>query len=218
MHSHRSASTYNIGESAETVPLSWLLRRPGLGLRPVHVGERDPDITWAHAIELDDPAPFLRGGELVLTTGLRLPRGTAGQSAYVDRLVQANAAALGLGTGLRHAQVPAGVRRACEAADLPLVDVPLPTPFIAVSQAVADRLGELRRLRLIETMDQQRALSRAAVRGGVDAVVRHGRPPARRRRLPLRPDLAGPGAGRRLAGAAGAAAGAARQRPPRGGE
>lgn len=172
MHPDRSATTYNVSDRAETVPLSWLLRRPGLGLRPVHLGERDPDITWAHAIELDDPAPFLRGGELVLTTGLRLPRGTVGQSAYVDRLVQANAAALGLGTGLRHAQVPAGVRRACEAADLALVEVPLPTPFIAVSQAVADRLGELRRLRLIETMDQQRALSRAAVRGGVDAVVR----------------------------------------------
>ena len=52
------------------------------------------------------------------------------------------------------------------------MEVPLATPFIAVSQAVADRLGELRRLRLTETMDQQRALSRAAVRGGVEAVVR----------------------------------------------
>ena len=154
------------------MPLSWLLHRPALDLRPVHVGDRDPDISWAHAIELDDPAPFLRGGELVLTTGLRLPRAAAGQAAYVDRLVEAGAAALGLGTGLRHARVPAGVRRACEAADLPLVEVPLATPFIAVSQAVADRLGELRRLRLIETMDQQRALSRAAVRGGVEAVVR----------------------------------------------
>ena len=170
--SHRSATSYNDGEVAETVPLSWLLRRPSLDLRPVHVGDRDPDISWAHAIELDDPAPFLRGGELVLTTGLRLPRAAAGQAAYVDRLVEAGAAALGLGTGLRHARVPAGVRRACESVDLPLVEVPLATPFIAVSQAVADRLGELRRLRLTETMDQQRALSRAAVRGGVDAVVR----------------------------------------------
>ena len=154
------------------MPLSWLLRRPALDLRPVHVSDRDPDLSWAHAIELDDPAPFLRGGELVLTTGLRLPRAAAGQAAYVDRLVEAGAAALGLGTGLRHARVPAGIRRACEAVDLPLVEVPLATPFIAVSQAVADRLGELRRLRLTETMDQQRALSRAAVRGGVDAVVR----------------------------------------------
>ena len=172
MHAPESASSYNDGDTAETVALSWLLRRPDLGLVPVHLGESDPHITWAHAIELDDPAPFLRGGELVLTTGLRLPRATAGQAAYVDRLVEAGAAALGLGTGLRHARVPSGIRRACEAADLPLVEVPLPTPFIAVSQAVADRLGELRRLRLTETMDQQRALSRAAVRGGVEAVVR----------------------------------------------
>ena len=172
MHPHRSAISYNDGDVSETVPLSWLLRRPALDLRPVHASDHDPDLVWAHAIELDDPAPFLRGGELVMTTGLRLPRAAAGQAAYVDRLVEAGAAALGLGTGLRHARVPAGIRRACEAVDLPLVEVPLATPFIAVSQSVADRIGELRRLRLTETMDQQRALSRAAVRGGVDAVVR----------------------------------------------
>jgi purine catabolism regulator len=168
----RTAISYNAGDVTETVPLSWLLRRPDLDLRPVHVSDHDPDLSWAHAIELDDPAPFLRGGEMVLTTGLRLPRAAAGQAAYVDRLVEAGAAALGLGTGLRHARVPAGIRHACETVDLPLVEVPLATPFIAVSQSVADRLGELRRLRLTETMDQQRALSRAAVRGGVDAVVR----------------------------------------------
>ena len=171
MSTHESASSYNVDDGVGSVPLSWLLRRPTLDLRPVHLGDRDPDIAWAHAIELDDPTPFLRGGELVLTTGLRLPRAAAGQEEYVDRLVAAGAAALGFGTGLRHVRVPVGVRRACEASGLPLVEVPLATPFMAVSQAVADRLGELRRLRLTETMDQLRTLNRAGVRGGVEAVV-----------------------------------------------
>ena len=173
MSTHESASSYNVvDDGVGSVPLSWLLGRPTLDLRPVHLGDRDPDLAWAHAIELDDPTPFLRGGELVLTTGLRLPGAAAGRQEYVDRLVAAGAAALGFGTGLRHGRVPVGVRRACEASGLPLVEVPLATPFMAVSQAVADRLGELRRLQLTETMHQQRALSRAAVRGGVGAVVR----------------------------------------------
>lgn len=172
MSKSESAALYNPVESVETVSLSWLLDLAGLDLRPLHRGTRDRRVTWAHAIELDDPTPFLRGGELVLTTGLRLPRAGVDQSAYVDRLVSAGAAGLGFGTGLRHARVPMAIRRACEATDLPLVEVPLATPFMAVSQAVADRLGELRRLRLTETMDQQRALNRAAVRGGVDGVVR----------------------------------------------
>ncbi len=172
MSTHESASSYNVDDGVGSVPLSWLLGRPTLDLRPVHLGDGDADIAWAHAIELEDPTPFLRGGELVLTTGLRLPRGAAGQEEYVDRLVAAGAAALGFGIGLRHGRVPAGVRRACGAAGLPLVEVPLATPFLAISQAVADRLGELRRLRLTETMDQQRTLNRAGVRGGVEAVVR----------------------------------------------
>src|SRR3954447_4962657 len=109
-----SATLYKDEAAAESTSLSWLLNQPTLGLRPVHLTDRDPDISWAHAIELDDPAPFLRGGELVLTTGLRLPRTTAGQATYVSRLVMAGASALGFGTGLRHARIPAGVRRACE--------------------------------------------------------------------------------------------------------
>lgn len=172
MHTRSPATSYNGDDEVGTVPLSWLLRVPGLALRPVHLGDHDPDVAWAHAIELDDPTPFLRGGELVLTTGLRLPRSAAGQASYADRLVGAGAAALGFGTGLRHARLPVGLRRACEEARLPLLEVPLATPFMAISQAVADRLGELRRVRLTETMDQQRTLNRAAVRGGVEAVVR----------------------------------------------
>ena len=113
MSTHESASSYNADDGVGSVPLSWLLRRPTLDLRPVHLADCDPDLAWAHAIELDDPTPFLRGGELVLTTGLRLPRAAAGQEEYVDRLVAAGAAALGFGTGLRHGRVPAGVRRAC---------------------------------------------------------------------------------------------------------
>ena len=30
----------------------------------------DQPLTWVHVSELDDPTPFLSGGELLLTTGL----------------------------------------------------------------------------------------------------------------------------------------------------
>ncbi len=32
----------------------------------------DRSILWAHAIELADPAPYLSGGELVMTTGINV--------------------------------------------------------------------------------------------------------------------------------------------------
>jgi purine catabolism regulator len=47
-----------------------LAQHPGLGLELVAGRENaDRAITWAHSIELADPAPYLFGGELVMTTG-----------------------------------------------------------------------------------------------------------------------------------------------------
>lgn len=168
----QGSATSSTGDEPESVRLSWLVAQSGLGLGAVHLPDTDRAVEWAHAIELDDPRPWLSGQGLVLTTGLRLPRAVAGQSAYVDRLVEGGVTALGFGTGLRFATVPTGVVAACREHDLPLLEVPLPTPFLAVTQAVSDRLGELRRLRLQESLTAQRRLTRAALRGGGAEVVR----------------------------------------------
>ncbi|MER5363307.1 PucR family transcriptional regulator ligand-binding domain-containing protein [Streptomyces sp. NPDC002785] len=92
--------------------LSWLARRHGLGLT-VLAGRSalDRKAVCAHNIELADPTPWPSGGELLLTTGLRLP-GTPGQRACVARLTGVGVAAVALGTGPSHAQVPAAAETA----------------------------------------------------------------------------------------------------------
>ena len=64
------------------VALTWLLAESDLALRLVTPASPDVEVDWAHAIELEDPTPWLAGGELVLTTGLRLPRGRAEPCAH----------------------------------------------------------------------------------------------------------------------------------------
>ena len=67
-------------------------------------------IRWVHISELEDPTPFLSGGELLLTTGINLK--TAGrQRKFVRRLAESKAAGLGLAVGLDHAELPAGADR-----------------------------------------------------------------------------------------------------------
>ncbi len=154
------------------VPLSWLLAQPALHLRAVHLVPDPVAVSWVHTIELDDPSPWLRAGGLVLTTGLRLPRGRAAQASYVQSLLRAGAVGLGFGTGLRFAAVPVGVVDACRDQGLSLVEVPHATPFLAVTQAVTDRISQQRRWRVQEVLDAQRALTRSALRGGPPAVVR----------------------------------------------
>ena len=114
-----------------------LLADPALGLRLVTgtpEARRRP-IEWATSTETLDPAPFLTGGQFVLTTGLRL-RSAKAWRAFVASLVESGSVGLGLGTGFTHERVPAAVLDAADAADLPVVEVPYATSFSAITRAV----------------------------------------------------------------------------------
>ncbi|MDP9243683.1 MAG: PucR family transcriptional regulator ligand-binding domain-containing protein, partial [Chloroflexota bacterium] len=90
-------------------------------------------IRWVHISELDDPTPWLSGGELLLTTGIQL-KGAAKQRRFVDLLADHGVAALGLGTGFEHKRVPKALRDEAEKRGMPLLEVPYEMPFIAITE------------------------------------------------------------------------------------
>jgi PucR family transcriptional regulator, purine catabolism regulatory protein len=128
-------------------------------------GERlGAEVRWVHTSELDDPGPYLEGGELLLTTGLTLdaddPAATRG---YVRRLAAAGVVGLGFGVGLGHAAVPPGLVAAAAAEDLPLLEVPRATPFIAISKAVSAAVAADQYKAVTAGFEAQRELTRAAL-------------------------------------------------------
>jgi PucR family transcriptional regulator, purine catabolism regulatory protein len=96
-------------------------------------------VRWVHSTELLDPTPWLRGGELLLTTGLQLS-GAKVQREFVGRLAAREIAGLGFGTGFVHKRVPAAVLNAARKLDFPLFEVPYELPFIAVTERVFAQL------------------------------------------------------------------------------
>jgi purine catabolism regulator len=120
-----------------------LLDVPELGLSVV-AGDQNLDrpIRWAHVSELQDPTPWLRGGELLLTTGMGLEGSPALQRSYIRRLVKADLAGLGFGVGFGFDEVPDPIKRAAEREGFPVVEVPYPVPFIAVVEAVSSVLSQ----------------------------------------------------------------------------
>ncbi|MGE0215964.1 PucR family transcriptional regulator [Mycolicibacterium sp.] len=144
----------------------------GLGLALVAgVDSADREISWAHAIELADPTPYLSGGELVMTTGINIGADDAEQFAYVRRLADAGIAALAVDTGTTLTEVPQGVLDAGDAVGLTVLTVPPETPFIAITRVVIDalRADELRAVQRV--VDQQEVLARATLRSGIPGVV-----------------------------------------------
>src|SRR5919107_846903 len=106
-------------------------------------------LRWVHISELEDPTPWLSGGELLLTTGMGLGDAAA-QRAYVERLADHGLAGVGFGVGFGHDAVPAALAETAAARGLPLFCVPYEVPFLAVTerafaQLVNEQYAVLRR-------------------------------------------------------------------------
>ncbi len=109
-----------------------LIAELGLELASGHEAAHAP-VRWVHSTELQDPTPWLRGGELLLTTGLQL-EGPKSQRALIERLADHEIAGLGFGTGFRHRRLPAALLAAARKRSFPLFEVPYELPFIAITE------------------------------------------------------------------------------------
>ena len=115
-----------------------LLDELGLDLAAAASAAESP-VRWVHISELEDPTPWLSGGELMLTTGIPFDN-AAKQRAFVRRLADHNLAGLGFGTGFNHAKMPKALVDEAEKRDFPLFEVPYSTPFIAITEKAFARL------------------------------------------------------------------------------
>src|SRR5258708_21628536 len=65
----------------------------------------DARVRWAHSAEVPDVPHLLRGGELVLTTGIALPDEPSRLKAYIEELAQVGVSGLIVELGRRHTGV-----------------------------------------------------------------------------------------------------------------
>jgi purine catabolism regulator len=123
------------------------------------------DINWVAVTELEDPQRFLNGGELVLTTGMRL-RSAPEQRRFVRQVQRAGAVGIGFGTGLTHDDVPPALLAEANRWGLPVVRVPYETPFIAIGKLVADAQSADHVAKLERLIAGHQVLARALLTGG----------------------------------------------------
>ncbi|MFE0701724.1 PucR family transcriptional regulator [Streptomyces sp. NPDC058872] len=116
------------------------LELPGLrgGLPEVVAGadRLHRTVRWVHAGEVPNIASLLKGGELLLTTGLGLGTRPAEQRSFVRRLADRGIAALVVELGPRFARLPATIVETARAAGLPLVQLHREVPFVTVTEEI----------------------------------------------------------------------------------
>jgi purine catabolism regulator len=114
-------------------------------------------VRWVHVIELAQAAHLLRGGELVLSTGIGLPDDAAGLSRYVAELVSVGVSGLAVELGTRYSRsLPLALISAASDHRLPLIVLERETQFIAITEAVHARIidAQLAELRSTERLHQ----------------------------------------------------------------
>jgi purine catabolism regulator len=137
-----------------------------LRLDPVRRGEPrvvagadrlDARVRWVHSAEVPDLGHLLRGGELVLATGIGLPEEPAKLRTYVAQLAEVGASGLFVELGYRYAEkLPAALVAAAEEHGLPVVALARETVFVDITEAVHARIidAQLAELRASEQLHE----------------------------------------------------------------
>jgi PucR family transcriptional regulator, purine catabolism regulatory protein len=117
----------------------------------------DSPVRWVHVIELAEAAHLLRGGELVLSTGIALPGDAGGLARYVADLASVGVSALAVELGSRYSRsLPDALVAAAVTHQLPLLVFERETQFIEITEAVHALIidSQLAELRAAERMHQ----------------------------------------------------------------
>jgi purine catabolism regulator len=118
-----------------------ILEIPELNLKLLAGGKSTSNpVRWVHISEVPDPTRWLKGGELLLTTGYSFAGDEEQQVAQIKRLIDHNISGLGFGTGFSYDKVPPALVSVAREYDFPLFEVPYHVPFIAITEAVASKI------------------------------------------------------------------------------
>ncbi|MCP3014082.1 PucR family transcriptional regulator [Nocardiopsis dassonvillei] len=146
--------------------LGALMRTPRLRLNLLTGQENlDRRVEWVAVSELEDPTPYLAGGELLLTTGVRWATGVPDLRDYTRRLAERRVTALGFAVGVVLERTPEPLREAAAEFGLTLLEVARETPFIAIGKEVSRLLAKEEYEGLSRAFAAQRDLTRAALTG-----------------------------------------------------
>lgn len=134
----------------------------------------DARVRWVHAIELADAARLLRGGELVLATGIGLPETAHELAAYAAELSAVGASGLVVELGRRYLRaLPRALVDAAREHGLPLIVLARETPFVEITESVHARIIDAQSAELRASEHLHEVFTELAVAGArTDEIVR----------------------------------------------
>ncbi len=139
------------------LPLGELLKLPSLARARLLVGDPERVVTWVHVVGLPEPAPWVRRGQLVLSTGYAWPREEEALRLFAQRLAQAEPAGVVLAVPQFFEGFPLAALEELARAGVAGLELPWEVPFAQVMEEVLRRLLA----RQLEVQERVQTLHRA---------------------------------------------------------
>lgn len=95
-------------------------------------------LRWAHVCELTDPSEWLGEGDLLMTTGMGIPKAPQEQTTYLQRLYLARVAGIMIGENMLAPGDLSALLDAADASGIPVLMTHYSVPFSAVTRAIID--------------------------------------------------------------------------------
>ncbi len=105
-----------------------------------HAGLDNP-IRWTHILDQPEVATWVKGGEVLLTSGLGIFDDAAAQVRYMEEAAQVKVAAVLVTTQEYLPRTTPAMREIADRNAIPLVEIPRTTPFIEVTEAILRRVA-----------------------------------------------------------------------------
>jgi purine catabolism regulator len=93
-------------------------------------------VRWAHIVDLPDVTPWVREGDLLLTTAFALKDDPDAQVALIPLLAEKGLAGLLVALGTYFHDIPESMIRCADQLDFPILTLPWEVPFVEVTQAI----------------------------------------------------------------------------------
>lgn len=139
------------------LPLDELLRLPTLSRARPLAGDLGRLVTWVHVVDVPEPTPWVREGQLVLSTGYAWPREEGALRLFARALARAGPAGVVLAVPQFFENFPGAALEVLAQEGVAVLELPWEVPFAQVVEEVLRRLLA----RQLEVQERVQVLHRA---------------------------------------------------------
>ena len=129
------------------------------------LGGLQREIRWAHIVDLPDVSPWVRAGDLLLTTAFALKDDPEAQARLIPVLVEKGLSGLVVALGTYFKNIPDSMIELANQFNIPIITLPWEVPFVDVTRAIYEHILREQYIHIDKSLHIHDVLTRSVLEG-----------------------------------------------------